>query len=380
MKTKNIRTSEDLSSFIWDNYYCKSRWLGNSFNVSYLEERPHDLTLDPKRVYVSKTTPDRAEKDFLVFLNKIALIPQITAKIDASDTILIKANFAPASQKAYHYFTNPRYVNLLIKYLQNEGFSRIAIVESETNAKLGHSQLTPQFIGKRLGFEGTIIDLSTEKQEPIRWKRSTVDLASIMLNPKNFIINFAKPKNHDLMFFTGALKNMYGSIPHFNKWRLFHKKESGLSVAEAILMVNYSSPADLILCDFVESIDGNEVSYFKHPITDFPYYYPNRFIAGKYPLSVDKYLASKMGYGLEESPVLKVVSDFTHDYGIDASFIEGDTLDAFPDWKKVGLMLNLKAKTQDLLPVSNELVGKGIRMYEFSILRNDQIKRKIKRG
>jgi len=53
----------------------------------------------------------------------------------------------------------------------------------------------------------------------------------------SFTISFAKGKNHDLMRFTGALKNMYGAIP-MDEYQAFHHRRSGLDVADAILAVN----------------------------------------------------------------------------------------------------------------------------------------------
>ena len=154
---------------------------------------------------------------------------------------------------------------------------------------------------------------------------------------------------------------MYGSIPDLNKYRLFHKKKSGLNVEEATTAVNFITQPDFNIVDWIDSVDGNEVSYFREKVT-YQHVQPNLLLAGRHPLAIDKVLASKMGYKENELPILQDAKRFGDVAQV--PIIGGDN-SVLPQWKKLSVLTNWKAKLQDKLPITDSIITNGIRMYNF---------------
>jgi uncharacterized protein (DUF362 family) len=187
----------------------------------------------------------------------------------------------------------------------------------------------------------------------------------------DFIINFPRAKNHDLFFMTGCLKNMYGSIPDLNKWRLFHKKESGLSVPEVTYLVNTKTPPGFNIVDFIEGIHGDEVSLFRHPVSKVHYYPSHMLVAGINGLAIDKYLSLKMGYEQNQSPIVAYAALQQDDFDVRTVQLVGGSFVPFSKWKQISKGLNLKAKIQDKLPVSDDLIAAGLKVYHFEFIEKN---------
>jgi uncharacterized protein (DUF362 family) len=319
-------------------------------------------------IYVETgVTRDNKRTKLRVLLNRARLFPLLWSR---SMSIVIKVNLAPASQVAYRYYTDPALVNALCYMLRSRGFNNLQIVEAETNFAMAYPELTPDRIAPRLGYENPVTDLTTTATKTVFFKNHPVKLSRIMLDA-DFIINFPKAKNHDLMLMTCCLKNMYGSIPDPNKWRLFHKKESGLSIAEVTHLVNAKTPPNFNLVDFVEGIDGDEVSLFKQPITAFKYYPSHMLVAGIDPFYIDKYIALKMGYEQNESPIVAYEAEQRGDLDVRDIDLIGGNFRPLSKWRKISWGLNAKAKLQDKLPISDATVSAGLKMYHFDFIKHE---------
>jgi len=285
--------------------------------------------------------------------------------VKRDDPIVIKVNLAPISQRAYKYGTDPVMADAIVDILHGMGFTNVSIVEAEGSYILVNNCYTPDVQAKMFGYRHPVVDLTKTKMIPfIFGHSSTVLLSDIMVNAK-FIINVPKPKNHDLMLMTGCLKNMYGSIPTPDKWHQFHRRQSGLGIEEVTYYVNKTTPVDFNVVDFIEPIDGDEVSLFKNDVDDFSYYPANRIVTGTDPLAIDKYLSTKMGYGQNDSPIVAFAASMIGDYDIDGRDIIGDDLEPFSDWRRISGFLNWKAKTQDKLAVSEGAMRWGLKQYHF---------------
>jgi len=197
----------------------------------------------------------------------------------------------------------------------------------------------------------------------------TIRLAKLLVDAR-CILNFSKAKNHDLMLMTGALKNMYGSIPAWNKYRLFHKRASGYGIPEATFLANHFTPPTFNIVDFVQSIDGNEVSLFREEIRSFDYFPSHRLVASKNGLAIDKYLSLKMGLDQDESPVVEYAAR-QGNFDVRSCPLHGDTFTTLPSWRRVTPAFNLKAKLQDKLPLTDGTISAGIRMYHFDVVDKD---------
>lgn len=326
-------------------------------------------TFDQLRIWAEPANRENKINALDNIIKKSQLFGLLRNKIESDDLIAVKTNLATASQIDYHNYTDPVLVDHLVDVIENNGYSNVVIVESPCNALLGYPELTPDNMGRLIKFRHPIHDLSKDRRIKIQFKKKSVDFSAFMLHCKS-IINFAKSKNHDLMFFTGALKNMYGTYPDADKYRLFHHKKSGFYIPEATWMVNHVTPPTFNIVDMVDSIDGEQVAYLKKEVGDFPHYQSNLIIAGEVQLAIDKFLAYKMGYEELKMPMLQAELTFARDYTIQPSMVEGSLI-PFPNWRRVSGFLNFKAKFIDKLPVSDDLIGAGIRMYKFPIIDKD---------
>ena len=324
------------------------------------------------KVFVQKVNDTTKKEELLQLLDTSNFLSILNQKCNAKKKqkdackIVIKSNIAPASQKNYHYYTDPELVDTIVDHLSKKGYKNIKIVESETNAVDADPNLTPDKIAEKLDYKHAVFDLSKDTRQKVSCKDHSLELADTMLQA-DFIINMPKAKNHDLMKMTGALKNMYGSIPNKNKYRLFHKKTSGLNIEEATACVNQITRPDFVIVDWIDSVDGNELSYYRKPIeqTDFVHVTPKRIIASENPLAIDKYLVKKMGYNENDIPIMIEEKKFGN-ISLNPEDVIGDDLQQL-NWKKLSALTNIKAKLQDKLPITDDIIAWGIKGYYFDV-------------
>lgn len=293
-----------------------------------------------------------------------------------STPVAIKANVGPASQRGYHYYTDPVLVDHLWDRVEAAGFGDVAIVESETTTSNGFSNATPDVMGPGLGYRHPVTNLTVEETRSVRFHGHELALSERLFH--SFTISFAKGKNHDLMWFTGALKNMYGAIP-MDKYQSFHHRKSGLDVADAILAVNLLQTPRFSLVDWIDGVDGSEACYFPKKLGEDElkgkHAHPQHIIAGADALAVDEVLCRKMGYDPRTVPVLvRVRAEWAgrraggHEVaqGEGGYEVVGDTLAPLAEWRRLPRLTHWKASLQDRIPfISNSVVGANIRKYHF---------------
>ena len=289
---------------------------------------------------------------------------RILAGLPSSTAIAIKANIGPASQVAYHYYTDPVLVDHLWDRIEQAGFHDLAIVESETSSSTGFGNATPEAIASGLGYRHPVTNLSREETREMDFHGHAITLSERLLH--SFTISFAKGKNHDLMWFTGALKNMYGAIP-MDKYQSFHHKKAGMDVVDATLAVNLLQTPGFCLIDWIDGVDGNEVCYFPGKLTDDQvkqrHAYPRRIIAARSPLDIDHFLCRKMGYDPADMPLLTRIAA---QWGDPEYRVVGDSARPLEDWRRLSRLTHLKAVLQDRIPfISNAVIGANIRKYHF---------------
>ena len=289
---------------------------------------------------------------------------QILAGLPSSTSISIKANVGPASQLAYHYYTDPVLVDHLWDRIEQAGFHDLAIVESETSTSTGFGNASPDVIARGLGYRHPVTNLTVEQTRKVEFHGHTIMLSDRLFH--SFVISFAKGKNHDLMWFTGALKNMYGAIP-MDKYQSFHHRNAGMDVVDAIVAVNLMQTPRFCLIDWIDGIDGNEVCYFSGKLTDDQvrqlHAHPKRIIAAQDPLDIDHFLCRKMGYDPEAVPMLTRIMA---EWGDPNYRVVGDSTLPLEDWRRLSRLTHWKAALQDRIPfISNGVIGANIRKHHF---------------
>ena len=300
----------------------------------------------------------------------------LLAALPASTPIAIKANIGPASQCGYHYFTDPVLVDHLWDRIEAAGFPDIAIVESETTTSAGFANATPDVMAPGLGYRHPVTNLTAEETRTVQFHGCDLTLSERLFG--SFTVSFAKGKNHDLMWFTGALKNMYGAIP-MDKYQSFHHRRSGLDVAGAIVAVNLLQTPRFAIVDWIDGVDGGEVCYFPKKLGEEElsrvHAHPRRILAGEDALAVDEVLCRKMGYDTGRVPMLvrmraelagRRAGGHAEKRGARDYEVVGDTVAPLPEWRRLPRTTHWKASLQDRIPfISNKVIGASIRKYHF---------------
>lgn len=255
--------------------------------------------------------------------------------------IVIKPNISIASQKALPSYTDPQLVNHLTSMLRARGYQQIDVVESENMYHIGYENHTPNVVGENIGYTDVVKNLSTDPQvcfDEYKGQKIHVCLSRRMLDA-DYFINFPKGRNHCMYKVTGALKNLFGTIPTFDKIGEFHHMKSGLDVPHVVEFVHEKTPPSFTIMDWVRSVDDKDVHMSSKPLT----YYKdaNRLIASKSALAVDTYLHQKMGYAPFESDVVQPVAKTARYPQIT---VQGDNLDHVKNWKTVPWSTRLKYK------------------------------------
>ncbi len=205
--------------------------------------------------------------------------------------IVLKPNLVVAKPSISGATTSPELVEGVIRYLKDNGFNNITIMEgswigdSTRNAfrVCGYQQLSDKY-----GIP--LVDLKSSRTKTCTYGGSSVDICSSVLEA-DFIINMPVLKAHCQTSLTCALKNLKGCISDSEK-RRFHS----LGLHKPIALLNKLLKTHLVL---VDGIMGDLT--FEEGGTPVEM---NRVILGLDPVLVDAYAASLLGYAVEDIPYI----------------------------------------------------------------------------
>ena len=142
------------------------------------------------------------------------------------------------------------------------------------------------------GKDGIINTLSNKLNHPLYFDKHVME--------SDVIINLAKMKTHGLMLYTGAVKNLYGTIPGLYKSEL-HKLYPSPDDFSKVLTVIYEILKPKIVINIIDGIIGMEG---KGPAGGTPY--PFGVLITSEKATVADYIASEiMGFDIETISYLK---------------------------------------------------------------------------
>jgi len=114
---------------------------------------------------------------------------------------------------------------------------------------------------------------------------------------RDVIISLPKLKTHEMMYFTGAMKNLFGTIPGLNKSRFHFNFPEKEDFASMIVDLNGALKADYAVMDAIVAMEG------PGPGSGYPKHLG--FIAASPNLlALDVACASIIGYNPQEIPIL----------------------------------------------------------------------------
>ncbi len=275
------------------------------------------------------------------FLEKSAEKAKLWNKLSEAKTILIKPNLLGAYPIERAVTTNPIVLDALITLLKKHGKEiwigdspggTVSVKKVWDFTKI--SELAKKHNIKVLNFhEGKVKICNSENhQYPITdyiWQADAV-------------INVSKYKTHSLMYYTGAVKNLYGLIPGLKKSD-FHKKNPKIDEFSTVISELYDTVKDRLAWNIMDGIIGMEG---EGPSAGDPRNFGLMF-ASESAAALD-FVASKM-MGFKQKQLKYIAASMKFD-DIDESMIEID-----PKWidfkfdnvkiKKVSLLIKVMSSS-----------------------------------
>lgn len=221
-----------------------------------------------------------------------ANMPNVSGK-----KVLLKPNILSDAKPEDCITTNPAVIRCMIRLLKNKGALEVFVGDSPGL----HS---PSFRGENCGIhqvcqqEGAIwVDFSdnpTSKQ--IVGTKYTLPMANI-IDKVDLVFSMCKFKTHQLMYTTGAVKNLFGTIPGLNKGACHAKCPSRESFAKLIVGIHETVKPAFSVMDAIIGMEGAGPANGKpRPI--------GLLLASDNCFSMDRAEALIMGYNPKLIPII----------------------------------------------------------------------------
>lgn len=167
--------------------------------------------------------------------------------------VLVKPNILSDHDPAKCISTHPVVVEAMIRFLQEEG----AVVVVGDSPAIHMSGFTPTKSGiadvcMRTGAEWINFTVNPVDKN---LKKGKIKVASIV-DRVDLIISLPKFKNHELVYFTGAIKNTLGLVPAFSKTKqhaLHHDRDR---FSELLVQLNETVTPAYFLMDGIMGMEG----------------------------------------------------------------------------------------------------------------------------
>ena len=203
-----------------------------------------------KKVAVRKCT----EYDFQ---DVISIISNIYESCEGPEVrnkkVLLKPNILTDSNPDKCICTHPVVVEAMVRYLQSKG-ATVFIGDSPAVHLRG-------FKGEKSGIRqvcettgATWVDFMKEPVEK-KLKKGKIRIASIV-NEVDLIISLPKFKNHELVYFTGAIKNTLGLVPGFSKAKQHAYHQDRNKFSAFLVELNEVVTPHFFLMDGIMGMEG----------------------------------------------------------------------------------------------------------------------------
>jgi uncharacterized protein (DUF362 family)/NAD-dependent dihydropyrimidine dehydrogenase PreA subunit len=210
--------------------------------------------------------------------------------------VLIKPNISSDVDPEKAVTTHPVVVEAVIKYLQSRG--AIVIVGDSPTID------TDKFTGEKSGIRQVVENCGATWQRfngsyVTRKVRNVSIKITSLIDDVDLIISLPKLKNHELMFFTGAMKNIFGLVPSFNKAIQHAKYPDRYQMAEFIVDLEEVIKPHFHIMDGIVAMEG------PGPGSGYPKKV-NVLLASVNPLALDIVACRIIGYDPEKIPINRI--------------------------------------------------------------------------
>lgn len=219
------------------------------------------------KVAIVKCPGYEEEKVSLAIQNALKLIGGVEKFISPGQKVLLKPNLAGPYSPEYAVTTHPLIIKVLTKIFQSAG-AKVSITDSPTGI---HNPSYLKLVYKKTGMEEIAQEISaelvydTEAKEIFHPQGKQIKHLTIFkpILETDVLISVAKLKTHLYTRFTGATKNLYGTIPGVVKVAYHSKFQDPDKFSQLLLdLHNYLKPK-LSIIDGIIGMEGNGPAWGK---------------------------------------------------------------------------------------------------------------------
>lgn len=167
--------------------------------------------------------------------------------------VLVKPNILGDHDPSKCISTHPVVVEAMIRFLQGEG-AEVVVGDSPAIHMRGFTPVRSGIadVCRRTGAEWINFTINPVEKT---LKKGKIKVASVV-DRVDLIISLPKFKNHELVYFTGAIKNTLGLVPAFNKTKqhALHHDRDGFS--ELLVQLNEAVTPAYFLMDGIMGMEG----------------------------------------------------------------------------------------------------------------------------
>ncbi|MBN2858902.1 MAG: DUF362 domain-containing protein [Sphaerochaetaceae bacterium] len=237
------------------------------------------------------------------------LLKALNLVIGASDfpevkgkSVLLKPNILSDAPVGKAITTHPEFLRAVISILFDRGAKTIYVGDSPG---LHGNHFTPLKSGIDAVCRETGAQWVNFAHEPVSRKipftyGRHLPFPSI-LDEVDLLFSLAKMKSHQLMYFTGAVKNMFGLVPGLHKSASHMRYPTVESFSRLIAGLYAAAPPDFSFIDGIVAMEGAGPA-------NGDIRYAGLVMASKDAATLDMSMAAIMGYDIEQMPLLRELS------------------------------------------------------------------------
>ena len=185
-----------------------------------------------------------------------ALLGGLDAFVKPGQSVLIKPNLLSAREPVEAVTTHPEVVRALIRIVKKHG-AEPSVADSSSNV------IKIEDLWTRTGFRAVCVEekvplLNLEKAGSVACSVNGFSFTIAKpVTEADVVINVPKVKTHVLTIFTGAVKNMYGAVPGFQKASLHKSYPTPREFGDLMAAIYSRAKPHLSIADGIIGMEGD---------------------------------------------------------------------------------------------------------------------------
>lgn len=207
-----------------------------------------------KNVTLQKCDEYEFDKVYEVLRKMAELVPPPNVK---GKTVLIKPNILSPKKPEHAVCTHPVVVGATVKLFKELGASCVLVGESPATANPTVSAKTTGMYEQIIKNGGEWVEFSGSVQVPCEQGKIVKTLDFTDTFPKaDIVVSVAKLKTHQLMSYTGAMKNLFGLVVGLKKAQTHYRFPNKSDFGAFLTDLNLAANAQYAIMDAIVCMEG----------------------------------------------------------------------------------------------------------------------------